>query len=206
LNLTGNSDIDKLKVCAGFIENKVNSLENAKGQFDKYGNVDDLIKLTPKNYKKVEFLVKPMKKDWYPYLHITKDNFEFPSISPNWYSTSKNIKISDNTKRVLIFDNLGNYIDELVNVDNRKFSNSENLLPKIFDGSTFTDSINTIEDNFYTYYKKYLKYVKLRDRFKVNNVFDLEKKIGDFVDKSKKIKIFENRVPLMFQNEKFWSA
>jgi len=39
-------------------------------------------------------------------------------------------------------------------------------LPKIFDGSTFSDSLDFIDDDFYDYYKKLIKYYKLRNKFK----------------------------------------
>jgi hypothetical protein len=70
-----------------------------------------------------------------PYIHITNDNYEIPSISPSYYFLGNSV-ISNNTSKVLVFS----FNRKLVDVIN---SRSENLekntfdLPQIFDGSTF---------------------------------------------------------------------
>jgi hypothetical protein len=66
--------------------------------------------------------------------------------------------IANNTKKVIVFDNFGNFLYEYVHREIEKGNithpiTDENLLPKIFDGSVFKDSNSEIENNFYDYYK-----------------------------------------------------
>jgi len=68
--------------------------------------------------------------------------------------TVGNSLVTDNTKKILIFDINLNLIDVIL-VDTEKQNLLKNYeLPKIFDGSTFKDSLVDVDDNFYDYYKK----------------------------------------------------
>jgi hypothetical protein len=139
-----------------------------------------------------------------PYIHITNDNYEIPSISPSYYFLGNSV-ISNNTSKVLVFS----FNRKLVDVIN---SRSENLekntfdLPQIFDGSTFSDSQLDIDDNFYDYYKKIIKYYKLRKNFKISE-FGLGHTVSNpredySIDENFNTSI-NNKLPLLFKNDEF---
>jgi len=144
-----------------------------------------------------------INSNWFPYLHITKDGYEIPSYISSGYFIG-NTLITNNTRKVLIFNLNGNLID-IIKID-IKFKNEKEKfdLPKIFDGSTFEDSIGKVDENFYEYFKKVAKYYKLKDKLKNNLINNKFKEKKGFSTKNLNNNTeFKNKLPLLFQNEKF---
>lgn len=81
----------------------------------------------------------------------------------------------------------------------------DSLLPKIFDGSVFSDSNESISDDSSDYFKKLLKYYKLKNKFKNNYVYSFKKESNQRKNtvEDDLILNIENKIPLLFQNEVF---
>jgi hypothetical protein len=138
-------------------------------------------------------------------LHITNEKLEIPSISIQGYLDSKNTWITNNTKKILVFNDCFDLVGIVKkNEKNSDVSKNYMILPKIFDGSVFLDSNQTIEDEYSEYYKKLMKYYKLKNRFKNNNIYDFSNSSKLRHTKNiKNLKTIKNKIPLYFENEKF---
>lgn len=145
--------------------------------------------------------------NWFPYLHITNDSLEIPSISINNYLGLGGEMVTDNTKRVLIFNSTGTLqltIDKINNKIEAVGSSNNKLLPRIFESGEFVDSRLDIEDEFFDYYSKLRSYYKLKNKFKNTYIYDFNNLTKLRKNKNiNNIKIIKNKIPLFFENDKF---